>query len=93
MVKRRTSLSIKKSQNFTTAIDNQTSVLLRVYEGERLETNHNQLRGEIELKGIAPAKKGVPQIQVTFEYTHHHYFPKVKVSLHTMMSDTVLMSE
>lgn len=66
-------------------------MLIQVYEGERQETNHTRLRGEIEIKGIAPAKKGVAQIQITFEVYGH--ISKVKVRLHTKMSDIMLMSE
>ena len=91
IVKRGTTLPTKKSQNFTTAIDNQTSVVIQVYEGERQETNHTRLCGEIELTGITPTKKGVSQIQVTFEVDD--YFSQVKVRLYTKISDTVLMSE
>jgi len=57
----------KKTKIFTTNEDSQTIVLTSVYEGERSVTSSNNLLGEFELKGIPPAPRGVPQIEVTFE--------------------------
>jgi molecular chaperone DnaK (HSP70) len=92
MVKRGTTVPTKKHRNFTTAVDDQTSVLIKVYEGERQQTNQTRLRGEIVLEGIAPAKKGVAQIEVSIEVSPHSML-KVEVSLNTRLSDTVLMNE
>lgn len=66
IIKRNTIIPTRKSQIFSTAADNQQSVVIQVYQGERGQTKHNNLLGKFELSGIAPAPKGVPQIEVTF---------------------------
>ena len=67
IIERNTTIPTKKSQVFSTAEDNQTSVDVRVLQGEREFARDNKLLGDFRLEGILPARRGVPQIEVTFD--------------------------
>ena len=67
VIPRSTTIPVKQSQVFSTAADNQSSVTIKVYEGERTLTRDNHLLGNFDLHGIPPAPRGVPQIEVTFD--------------------------
>src|SRR5204862_7180564 len=67
LIERNTTIPTKKSEVFSTADDGQTSVHVKVYQGEREIAAHNKLLGDFQLTGIMPAPRGVPQVEVTFD--------------------------
>ena len=67
LIERNSTIPTKKSQVFSTAQDNQSAVTIRVFQGERKMAADNKLLGQFNLEGIAPAQRGLPQIEVTFD--------------------------
>ncbi|XP_060112570.1 heat shock 70 kDa protein-like [Heteronotia binoei] len=72
LVKRNSPIPTKETRNFSTTEDNQTSLFLQVYEGERTLTKHNRLLGTVTLSGLQPSPRCVPVIVVTFAINHNN---------------------
>ena len=67
LIDRNTTIPFEKKETFSTAADNQPSVTIRVFQGERAMANDNRLLGQFDLDGIPPSPRGVPQVEVTFD--------------------------
>ena len=67
LIEANTTIPCKKSETFSTAADNQTEVTIHVLQGERPMASQNKSIGQFNLTGIAPARRGIPQIEVTFD--------------------------
>ncbi|MBM3795869.1 MAG: molecular chaperone DnaK [Acidobacteria bacterium] len=67
LIERNTTIPTRKSETFSTAADNQTSVQIKIFQGERAMAKDNRLLGVFELVGIPPAPRGLPQVEVTFD--------------------------
>ena len=80
LIERNTTIPVKKSQIFSTAADNQTSVEVNVLQGEREMAAANKSLGRFHLDGIAPARRGVPQIEVTFDIDAALGHPQIEVT-------------
>ena len=78
LIERNTAIPTKRSEVFSTAEDNQPSVLIQVYQGEREFARDNKPLGTFELTGIAPAPRGVPQIEVTFDNRRQRHRARVR---------------
>ena len=92
IIDRNTTVPVKKSQVFSTAVDNQPAVTISVYQGERMRAKDNQKLGEFNLSDIPPAPRGIPQIEVTFDIDSNGIVHVSAKDLGTGKENTVTIS-
>jgi molecular chaperone DnaK len=93
IIERNTTIPAKKKKIYSTAEDNQTSVHIQVLQGERPKANDNKVLGNFELTGIAPAPRGIPQIEVSFEIDANGILRITAIDLQSKKEESLTIKE